>query len=401
MWGMTISRDAAARRESARQSTGEFGEHAHSAPELTLATDSPWPADLGGGDGPWGEVSVEYGARTPWGPAQHQEKVADGIVFVPTEGHGGYKLSKERNAAIPRPYRSASGWYEEDTEQHIVVFYHHDVVARQDANRTRDERLAAEDESLRDWYPAAWEKANGRELEPGESRAKDEQSWTAVHGDDYVAVAQQRIEDGLILVTARRSSTGDEDRFVLTAAQRDEASSGTASELGSRGRFVVPNGIKAEPRPEPAPTKPAFTAVPATEGLTAAAAKKVSADLDKRWRLSDDTVLTLRQQIEQGHITGKTVLVDDNGTRKFYLEDGGSGVMAVAKATFDAFEAPDRRTEVDHAREFWQIVQAKKSKAQRAVDGSWRPTSAQYDELRAASTAERDAYDAYKALRDS
>lgn len=398
MWGMTISRDAAARRESARQSSGEFGEHSRSAPELSLAADSPWPADLGGGDGPWGQVSVEYGARTPWGPAQHQEKVADGIVFVPTDGHGGYKLSKERNAAIPRPYRSASGWYEEDCEQHVVAFYHFDAVAREDATRTRDERLASEDESLRDWYPAAWEKVNGRELEPGESRTKDEQSWTAAHKDHYVVASQQRIEDGLILVTARRASTGDDDRFILTAAQRDEAVDTASAELGAGGRFLVPAGVKAQPRPEPAPAKPAFTGVPSTDGLTAAAAKKVLADLDKRWRMDDDTVLTLRQQIEQGHITGKSVLVDDNGTRKFYLEDGGSGVLAVSKATFDAFEAPDRRSAADHARESWQIARAKQDKAQRAVDGSWRPTSAQYDELRAAGAAERAAYAAYQAV---
>lgn len=36
MGAMTISREAAARRENARQSTGEFGEHEHSAPELSL-----------------------------------------------------------------------------------------------------------------------------------------------------------------------------------------------------------------------------------------------------------------------------------------------------------------------------------------------------------------------------
>jgi len=109
-------------------------------------------------------------------------------------------------------------------------------------------------------------------------------------------------------------------------------------------------------------------------------------------------VLTLRQQIEQGHITGKRVIVSDTGTRQFYLEDGGNGVMKVSKATFDAFEAPDRRTAKDLAREEWYVAQGKQQKAQRAVDQQMRPTSAQFQALRDARAATDAAYATYKAL---
>lgn len=399
-----ISTAAAERREAARQSTGEFGEHAHTAPELTLGEPS-WPADLGKThyDGQWGEVHVEYGARTPWGPAQHEERVAEGIVFVPTDGHGGYRLSEERNRAIPAPYRSRNRWYEEDCEQHIVAFYHADAFTRPSDESTRDERLAYEDESLRRWYPNQWEKVNGRSLEPGESHEKDRQRWGADNADEYVVRSQQTIEDGLILVTARRESTGDEDRFILTPEQRDAARDEVADEYGNDGRFRVPAGVKAQPRPEPEPLKPAYTTVPSTDGLTAAAAKKVQADLDKRWRLrADGAVLTLRQQIEQGHITSKRVYVNDSGTREFYLDnDNTSSALKVSKATFDAFEAPDERTAVDKAREEFQVASAKRDKVQRRADASWTVTPSLQQELIAANAASNEALNRWRALRDA
>ena len=400
----TISTAAAARREAARHNNGEFGEHAHSAPELALGQ-SPWPEDLGRSDvsesgdwtpAKWGTVFVEYGARTPWGPAQQQEEIAHGIVFVPTDGHGGYKLSKERNAAIPRPMRNSSGWYEEDTERRLVEFYHFDAIRPNVTATERSERLAELDEGIRDWYPAQWEKVHGRELEPGESHVKDEQTWRDENADHYVVVAQQTIEDGLLLVTAERRSTGDRDQFVLSRSARDAAQDEALGEVGARGRFRVPAGVKPQKRPEPAPPKPAYTTVPDSTDMTVAAAKKLFADLDKRWRLSDGSVLTLRQQIQQGHITGKTVLVSDTGSRTFYLEDGGSGVMKVSKATFDAYEAPDRRTAKDRAREEWQVAQAKRDKAQRVVDGSWRPTQVQLQDLRGATAAANAAYKRYE-----
>lgn len=405
MVSMTIiSNTAAERREAARQSTGEFGEHTHSAPELTLG-ETAWPDDLGKThyDGQWGEVHVDYGSRTPWGPAQREERVADGIVFVPTGGHGGYKLSELRNKAIPAPYRNRSGWYDEDDDRRVVELVHFDAVARPDADRTRAERLAAIDKSIRDQRPTQWEKVNGRILEPGESYGKDVQTWSADNADEYVVIAQKTIEDGLLLVTAKRESTGDTDRFILTRAERDAAQDSSLGELGASGRFRVPEGVKAQSRPEPAPLKPAYTAVPSTEGLTAAAAKKVQSDLDTRWRLRDDgSVKTLRQQIEDGHITSKSVYVNDSGVREFHLQnDNTSSVLKVSKATFDAFEAPDTRTDADRAREEHYITQSKRDKLQRRVDAMWNPSMDILRELREANKLVDAAYERYKALRDA
>lgn len=393
-----ISAAARQLRESSRQDNGEFGEHAHSNPELTLGGGA-WPEDLGRTHftGQWGQVDVPEGSRTPWGPAQRASREADGIAFVPTDGHGGYKLSSERNAAVPRPFRKASGWYEEDCERHIVEFYHYDALFNrpQDAGRDRAADLAGHDESLRDWFPKAWEKVNGRTLEPGESREKDQQTWANDNADRYVMTSQQRTDDGRVLVTAERRSTGDRDTFLMTVAERDEAREEAAGEYGAAPRFRVPEGATPQPRPEPAPVKPGYTGIPDTSSLTAAAAAKVTADLNQRWRLAGDEVLTLRQQIERGDVTGKCVVVSDTGTRNFYLEKDGTGtVIKVSKATFDAFEAPDTRTARDKAMEAVQIANAKLDTAQRAVDAAFRPTAAQYAKV-------RDAHAAVKAAREA
>lgn len=403
----SINAAAAARREAARQATGEFGEHAHSAPELNL-TSSPWPAELGAPDpntskydfriDKWGDVDVFEGDRTPWGSAQWVERPAAGIVSVSTVGHGGYKLSKERNAAIPAPYRNRNRFYEEDCESAIVSFYHHDSLRPDLSGAERDQHLAETDERLRNWFPNAWEKVNGRELEPGESRTKDERVWGENNAEHYVVRSVQRIEDDLLLVHARRESTGDDDRFILTPTQVEQARAEVADELGAAYRFRVPEGVTPQPRPEPKPKKPGYTTVPSTDGLTEAATKKVTADLNKRWRLDDGSVMTLREQIESGLISGKKVSVSEAGTREFYLQDGGNGILRVSKATFDAFDAPDLRTPKDHAREKLDIARAKHEKAQRTVDATWRPTQWHYDALREAarafSAAEKDYLEA-------
>lgn len=63
-----------------------------------------------------GERESAKDPGTPWGDAQTADEVAPGISSVTCAGHGGYKLSPERNKMIPPSLRNASGWYEEDNE---------------------------------------------------------------------------------------------------------------------------------------------------------------------------------------------------------------------------------------------------------------------------------------------
>ena len=72
--------------------------------------------------------------ETPWGIADNVEHIADGIQFVTTPSHGGFRLSAVRNAHVPgivqdHTFRGlgliANGsWYEEDCDAALVpVFF--------------------------------------------------------------------------------------------------------------------------------------------------------------------------------------------------------------------------------------------------------------------------------------
>ena len=55
--------------------------------------------------------------NTPWGKSQGRaDKLAPGINFYSTAGHGGYKVSKTTLALMPPALRNEDGWYEEDME---------------------------------------------------------------------------------------------------------------------------------------------------------------------------------------------------------------------------------------------------------------------------------------------
>lgn len=60
--------------------------------------------------------SPREGDRSPWGPIETAERLADGIVSVHTPSHGGIWLSAARLAQMPPGERSTDGWYEEDCE---------------------------------------------------------------------------------------------------------------------------------------------------------------------------------------------------------------------------------------------------------------------------------------------
>ena len=72
-------------------------------------------------------MAVRINGQSPWGPIQNYEILAPGVWQVHTAGHGGIKLSAERNAKVPKLARNEDGWYEEDCEYAIPAFVHKDV----------------------------------------------------------------------------------------------------------------------------------------------------------------------------------------------------------------------------------------------------------------------------------
>lgn len=70
------------------------------------------------------------GMRTPWGRADVVRVYTEHIAFVGTSGHGGFKVSRARNAKIPAAARAAGGWYEEDCAWAIpFIAFANEIVA--------------------------------------------------------------------------------------------------------------------------------------------------------------------------------------------------------------------------------------------------------------------------------
>lgn len=69
---------------------------------------------------------------SPWGPVQSSTELAPGITLIETAGHGGIRLSAERQKQLPAwakqiesRFCSKPTWWEEDCEMVIpyIVFY--------------------------------------------------------------------------------------------------------------------------------------------------------------------------------------------------------------------------------------------------------------------------------------
>ena len=62
---------------------------------------------------------------TPWGQPDQQAEIAPGIIFVSTPSHGGYFLTRERRAMMPKKYNrdtfAGGDWFEEDCDWALVA----------------------------------------------------------------------------------------------------------------------------------------------------------------------------------------------------------------------------------------------------------------------------------------
>lgn len=69
--------------------------------------------------------------ETPWGPSQTTDEIAPGITLHTTASHGGYHLSDQRVASMPKPLRDfipfggmqtgPGRWFEEDCDWAVVA----------------------------------------------------------------------------------------------------------------------------------------------------------------------------------------------------------------------------------------------------------------------------------------
>ncbi|MDH4275685.1 MAG: hypothetical protein OEW08_11640 [Gammaproteobacteria bacterium] len=136
---------------------------------------------------------------TPWGWSQTIEQIADGIQFISTAGHGGIRLSVERNREMPDYLRIQSGWYEEDVDWARVAIAFPQYFKKQ-------EMLPIE--LVRNWLPDEYELHTGKILAAGESIEKDRREWAAQHSNDYVVTSawgdwHPKVPKGHVVVAAR------------------------------------------------------------------------------------------------------------------------------------------------------------------------------------------------------
>ncbi len=340
-----------ARRPAGIPAGGQFASSPHGRPSFELAAgdDNDRPD--------WGDVSsVQDGSRTPWGTAQGVGHTAPGAVQVSTAGHGGIKLSPERNKAIPPALRNSSGWYEEDCEAGIVAWVHPDACPQ--AGQSPEQVSESGRQTVIDWFPDGYEAATGETIPLGESFVKDQARWNKAHAEDEVAISAIRSSkfSGFTEVTVRRGGRdGDPSPERVLMVPSDEYNDPAHRHPVGKcaGGFVAdPARRYADITPPPAPPKPPRTRCRGidTSRLTEPQAARATAELARRWKLPDGSTNTLREVVESGAISGKWSAVDGS-KRKWYLSmpeeaegetpAASTYALEVLKSTWDAIEAPD------------------------------------------------------------
>ncbi len=150
---------------------------------------------------------------TPWGPSQCATVYAEGVVSHSTASHGGFQLSKDRNAVVHKRLRSEGGWYEEDCGWAIVAITFPHLF-------TSYERRCAE-RTMKDYWPDEWEAIFGTILGPGDSREKDRRSFEADNADRWIVISaiRSRYHEGLVECLAtlggRREPRAGHRRFLV------------------------------------------------------------------------------------------------------------------------------------------------------------------------------------------
>ncbi|WIB65345.1 hypothetical protein [Curtobacterium sp. MCBD17_040] len=352
---------------------GAFASHDRGEAPDTVALSAP-PVEKN-----WGSVNISEGSRSPWGEVQHVEHFAEGMTFISTAGHGGVKLSPQRNALIPAPLRRRSGWYEEDTEVAIPEAYFPEefTKVRWGAPRTAEEFRETAFKHVRDWYPDEYEKATGESVLPGQSHVRDDQLFAKTHENDFVFAGSDRsvTDPEHLLIRGRVAATEETAEFLVPRV--------AFKGLDDYRRFVI-DPARHRRLPEKAPQEDAGPKLQTFDlsdvdasALTPAARESLEKDLRQRWRDEAGYVRSLRDIIERDGVSGRTVYVNE-GKRSYALLQGSSS-LRVSAATWKALTMiPDDRTPSRVAYEDFHMVAAS---IDRAGGRATREQRARYDKL--------------------
>lgn len=166
--------------------------------------------------------------NTPWGQTQSGNVVQEGVYWVSTAGHGGYKLSAKANARIPEAFRVKDGWYEEDCDWAIPAFF----LALPDAD------MDAAHKTLKNWHWRAYEAFFKCEIPRGESFLKDEYLFAQDHANDWVVICafgdwEKTVPNGMIGCIATKGGK----RGHVNAPVEEKKFLVPDEEYKARGRF--------------------------------------------------------------------------------------------------------------------------------------------------------------------
>lgn len=161
--------------------------------------------------------------RTPWGIAQSENTIAEGVTIVTTVGHGGIKLGAARNRHVHKAWRQAGGWYEEDDDWAIVALTF--------PNLFPEDHVIEAHCLAKDWHPDEYEQVFGVKVLLAESYERREHLFYDTHAGRWLATAawgyrnnhahRVPVPEGMVGVVARlggRRGTDPTERWFLVPA---------------------------------------------------------------------------------------------------------------------------------------------------------------------------------------
>jgi hypothetical protein len=156
--------------------------------------------------------------------------------MVHTAGHGGVKLSRERQAKVPAYFRCEGGWYEEDCDANIpLLIFEQDI--RQHGPQWLREALDKHPpaKSVMAYRPDEYERYTGHKVKLEESYVLRERAFRAAHANDWVVICawgswQPGVPKGMVGVCATIGEKRDpnvEHRCFLVDDAEYEARQGS------------------------------------------------------------------------------------------------------------------------------------------------------------------------------
>jgi hypothetical protein len=134
-------------------------------------------------------VVMNVGSRSPWGIVDIVTKFDDGVEFISTASHGGFKLDRAHNSKIMPEMRKSGGWYEEDCEYSIVALTFPELFTRDDVEKAK--------KVFCDWYPRQYAKMFNEDIENlrGKSYTYDLECFNLENRNNWIVISAARQGD--------------------------------------------------------------------------------------------------------------------------------------------------------------------------------------------------------------